>query len=128
MKEQLRTLSAARAAQRRILVVDDEPDVADSLVVLLEAFGYEARSVRDGQAALAALADFHPDTVFVDLGLPDMDGRALGRRLRQCNGQLRLVALTGAAEGLGEAAGKFDAFILKPGTVQNIERVLSLTS
>lgn len=115
------------ANQRRVLVVDDETDVAYSFANLLEALGYHACCAYEGLAALAAAAEFRPDTVFVDIGLPDMDGYELGRRLRERFPNMRVVALSGdpTEEGQNMAKAFFDAFILKPGSLRYIEQALA---
>ncbi|MFL6655783.1 MAG: response regulator [Sulfurifustis sp.] len=115
------------ANQRRVLVVDDETDVAYSFANLLEALGYHACCAYEGLAALAAAAEFRPDTVFVDIGLPDMDGYELGRRLRERFPNVRVVALSGdpTEEGQNMAKAFFDAFILKPGNLRYIEQALA---
>jgi two-component system CheB/CheR fusion protein len=84
-------------AGQRILVVDDNQDAADTLAMLLEADGAQARAVYDGPAALAALPDLRPDVVLLDLGMPDMDGFEVARRIRADRDWtgVRIVALTG---------------------------------
>jgi PAS domain S-box-containing protein len=88
---------ASPLAGQRILVVDDNQDAADTLAMLLEADGAQARAVYDGAAALAALPGLRPHTVLLDLGMPDMDGFEVARRIRAdpawCG--VRIVALTG---------------------------------
>jgi PAS domain S-box-containing protein len=81
----------------RILVVDDNRDAADTLALLLESHGAATRVVYDGEAALAELDVFMPDTVLLDLGMPGMDGFAVARRLRAepRHASLHIVALTG---------------------------------
>src|SRR5205823_1707344 len=117
------TPTETRHAQR-VLVVDDERDVASSLASLLEALGHQVRYAYEGIQALLLAQEFRPDTAFVDIGLPGMDGYELGRRLRACLPQLRVVALSGdpTESGRNAAVAFFDAFILKPGSVQHIER------
>jgi CheY-like chemotaxis protein len=80
-----------------ILVVDDNRDAADTLALLLESHGAVTRVVYDGEAALAELDVFTPDTVLLDLGMPGMDGLEVARRLRAdpSRAGLRIVALTG---------------------------------
>jgi signal transduction histidine kinase len=82
---------------RRVLVVDDNRDSADSLALLLQMMGHEVRSAYDGPAALQAAQAWRPEVVFLDIGLPGMNGYEVARRLRQerpAEGLL-LVALTG---------------------------------
>ncbi|MFC1418626.1 response regulator [Streptacidiphilus cavernicola] len=66
----------------RVLVVDDEPQIARALVINLRARGYEVDAAHDGASALELAAARHPDVVLLDLGLPDMDGTQVIRGLR----------------------------------------------
>ena len=101
---------------RRILVVEDEADAAHALVKILTIHGHQARAVPDGDAAIALLGELDPEVVFLDLGLPRMNGYEVARRLRATLGpRVLLVALTGyqADPGRLHAAG-FDLHRLKP--------------
>ncbi len=82
---------------RRVLVVDDNHDAADMLATLLEFDGHEVRTAPDGPAALAIAREFRPDIVFLDIGLPGMNGYELAKRLREVPGlaAVKLVAVTG---------------------------------
>ncbi len=115
-------VAPAPATARRILVVDDEEDVARSLVELLTLQGHEARAASDGPGALAAAAELEPEVVVLDLGLPGMDGYELGRTLREMRGEgLLLVALTGYQDDkarLKEAG--FDGHLLKPTPIEKL--------
>jgi PAS domain S-box-containing protein len=84
-------------APRRVLVVDDSRDAADSLALLLRCWGHEVRTASNGPAALAEAASFRPHVVLLDIGLPGMSGLELARKLRQLPGLegVALVALTG---------------------------------
>jgi len=88
---------AAPLAGQRILVVDDNRDAADTLAMLLEADGAEARAVYDGETALAVLPALRPHAVLLDLGMLDMDGFEVARRIRAdpTLSGVRIVALTG---------------------------------
>jgi two-component system, chemotaxis family, CheB/CheR fusion protein len=83
----------------RVLVVDDSPDTAESLALLLWAWGHEAITASDAPSALEEAARHSPEAALVDIGLPGMDGFELARRLRQLRGMAGalLVALTGLA-------------------------------
>jgi CheY-like chemotaxis protein len=84
-------------SHRRILVVDDNVDAAESLAVLLRMEGHEVRVSPDGPGALSAVQQELPDMVILDLGMPGMDGFEVARRLRalvESDGML-MVALTG---------------------------------
>src|SRR5690606_5082238 len=85
------------APRRRILVVDDNEDAAASLALLLSHAGHDVRDVRDARSALDVARSFGPDVVLLDVGLPDMDGWELARRLRAQLGaaDLKLIAISG---------------------------------
>ncbi len=83
--------------RRRILVLDDNRDSAESLAMLLRLVGHDVRTVHDGRQALVVAEIYGPDLVLLDIGLPGMDGYEVARRLRAQPwiGQTKLVALTG---------------------------------
>jgi PAS domain S-box-containing protein len=85
------------AGSRRVLVVDDNRDAAESLTVLLELWGHEVRIANDGPQALALAMDYQPDTVLLDIGLPGMDGYEVAKLLRELPGgeSMSLLAVTG---------------------------------
>jgi PAS domain S-box-containing protein len=94
------TAAAVRAegsAPRRVLVVDDNRDAAETLADLLRMLGNEVLVAHDGTGALACAPGFKPDVVLLDIGLPDLNGYEVARELRQVPGmrQPRLIALTG---------------------------------
>jgi signal transduction histidine kinase len=117
----------ALSEKQRVLVVDDQHDVANSLVMLLQALGHEAQAAHHGTEALAVVPQFHPDVVFLDIGLPDMDGVEIARRLRKGGHRMRLVALTGFGQKPASADNgeMFETFLVKPAAVADIERVLA---
>ncbi len=82
---------------RRVLVVDDDKDVADSLALLLQSLGAEARVAYNGAEALSSIAAFEPRFAFIDLGMPEMDGYETGRKIRSSpeGKDIILVALSG---------------------------------
>jgi CheY-like chemotaxis protein len=83
--------------KRRILVVDDNKDFADSLSMMLSIAGMEARTAYDGLEAVAAAAAFNPDVVLLDIGLPKLNGYEAARRIREqpWGKDMVLVAVTG---------------------------------
>jgi PAS domain S-box-containing protein len=106
------------AASRRVLVVDDNADAADSAAILLGLWGLEVRTVYDGPAALEAARDFRPQVVLLDLGLPRMNGFEVARRLRQEMGRaVLLVALSGYGQEADRSRSRqagFDHHLVKP--------------
>jgi PAS domain S-box-containing protein len=114
---------------RRVLVVDDNKDIADALGMVLRILGAETLVVYEGAAALAALPEFRPHVMLLDIGMPGMDGYEVARqvRARQPAGEPRLIAVTGwGAEGDRRrirAAG-FDQHLVKPVGVEKLRSVV----
>jgi CheY-like chemotaxis protein len=105
--------------QIRILVVDDYREAADMLVEVFITLGFDARAAYDGQHALSTTKIFQPDTVFLDIEMPDIDGFAVATRIRAMPDipQPKLVALTGlddVATKLHAQQVGFDAHVRKP--------------
>lgn len=89
-------MSSAEREPRRILVVDDNADAADSLGMLLEVRGDRVRIAYDGLEALAAEAEFRPEVVLLDIGMPKLSGYDVARRIRAARGDaVLIVAITG---------------------------------
>jgi CheY-like chemotaxis protein len=86
----------------RVLVVDDDRPVVDTLCGIIQELGHEAVGVTDGVAALDSFRRARYDLVVVDLMMPRLTGLEVLRRLRTINRDARLVALTGALPELGE--------------------------
>ena len=88
---------AAPASCHRIMVVDDNADAAESLSMLLTIMGNETRTANDGLAALDLAAEFKPDVIFLDIGMPILNGYEVSRRIRQqvWGKDTVLIALTG---------------------------------
>jgi DNA-binding response OmpR family regulator len=84
------------ANARRVLVVDDNEDAADSLAMLLSVRGDEVRIAYDGAEAVAADSDFNPEVVLLDIGLPKLSGYDVARRIRSARGDgVLIIAITG---------------------------------
>ncbi|MCC6510603.1 MAG: response regulator [Pirellulaceae bacterium] len=103
----------------RVLVVDDNRDAANSLALLLRSLGHNVFVAHCGQSALGMAADSRPDVVFLDIGMPAMDGYEVARRLRAdpANEEICLAALTGwgqAEDRRRTAEAGFDYHIVKP--------------
>jgi len=88
--------AGVRAESRRVLVVEDDPDSAQSLAMLLQIWGHRVEIALDGRQALDAARSFGPEIVLLDIGIPGLDGYEVAERLRSEHGSgLKLVALTG---------------------------------
>lgn len=104
---------------RRVLVVDDNRDAAETLVALVELWGHEARAAHDGPSAIDIARRYRPDTILLDIGLPGMDGYEVAKRLRSEGSATKtfLAAVTGygedSARQQSEDAG-FDCHLTKP--------------
>jgi CheY-like chemotaxis protein len=114
------SLQAATKLQpgRRVLVVDDDIDSAQTLFLLLLDMGHDAAYATDGRGALAAARKIRPEFIFLDIGLPDLDGSEVAKDLRRVPGckDALIIAVTGLGDehrGRMLAAG-CDAFYTKP--------------
>ena len=114
---------------RRVLVVDDNVDAAESLAELLALKGHQTRASTDSHAALALAGSFAPEVVLLDIGLPEIDGYQLARTLRQMP-QTRnalVVAVTGYGQPEDRRATKaagFDHHLVKPVGLQQLEQLI----
>lgn len=114
----------------KVLVVDDNLEVAQTMAWMLEAISHDHRLVHDGREALAAAHDYRPDVVLLDIGLPGMDGYAVCRAFRQDDllKSTPIIAQTGWGQdrdrALASEAG-FDHHLTKPVSLDNLERILS---
>jgi CheY-like chemotaxis protein len=122
--------AAAAAGRRRVLVVEDSADAARSLADVLELGGHEVDLASDGATGLALAIERRPDVVLCDIGLPDMEGYEVARRLRADAAfeGTRLVALTGYAQAEDRQraldAG-FDFHVPKPPRLEVLEEILA---
>ncbi len=112
-------IPAGPSPPRRVLVVDDNLDVAESLSLLLQSCGHETELAHDGLAAVEASARFAPDIVLLDIGLPGLNGYEAALRMRQQGrgAGLTLVALTGWGQREDReraAEAGFDLHLTKP--------------
>ena len=110
----------------RVVVVEDYDDTREALVEILEMMGYAvAASARTGREGCAAMLQHRPHAAVIDLGLPDMDGCDVARRIRRVTNDIALVALTGYGQENDRqralAAG-FDAYMLKPSDCDALDR------
>ena len=118
----------ARAA-RRVLVVDDNADAAESLAMLLEANGDAVRVAYDGEEALGAEGDFRPEVVLLDIGMPKLSGYEVARRIRDARGgDVLIVAITGWGQEEDRRRAReagFDHHFTKPVDYQALLDVIS---
>ncbi|MEZ4240150.1 MAG: response regulator [Myxococcota bacterium] len=120
-------------AARRVLVVDDNVDAAESLGMLLSAMGAEVAVEEDGPRALARFPTFRPEIVLLDIGMPGMDGYEVARRLRATPGgsEVLLVALTGWGQEEDRRRARdagFDRHLIKPADLEALKELLNTRS
>lgn len=120
----------ASAVRRRILVVDDNQDCAETLGMLLKLIGNEVRLAYDGHEALSLIEEYRPDMVFLDIGMPQMNGYEVAHHIRQRldgEGPI-LVALTGWGQDedrrRAHEAG-FDHHMTKPVEIESLQKLLA---
>ena len=110
---------------QRILIVDDEPNIVAALEFLLARGGYEVRTARDGEEAIAAALSFGPQLVLLDAMMPKLNGYEVCKRLREGDGtsRMKIVMLTArgrdsdVAKGMAHGA---DLFVTKPFATQEL--------
>jgi CheY-like chemotaxis protein len=108
-----------RCRSRRVLIVDDNEDGAESLAMLLQFSGHETHKAHDGRSAIDAAERLRPDAMLLDIGLPILNGYEVCRRIRETpwGKTLVLVALTGWGQDEDRdrsVAAGFDAHMVKP--------------
>jgi len=121
------TSSVSASGPQRVLVVDDNEDIAESTSRLLALRGHEVKVALDGEQALRLAASFHPTTVLLDIGMPGLDGYQLCRKFRAGLVSATLVAVTGYGEAQNRARAKevgFDHYLLKPVALETLESLL----
>jgi CheY-like chemotaxis protein len=126
------TLSGSTGDERpaRILVVDDNADLAATLTAILRAWGHTTAVAHNGRDALERLEGFDADLALLDLSMPIMDGLELAQHIRRNPRlrQLRLVALTGhdkASDYRQSSNAEFDAYVSKPIDPEKLARLLA---
>jgi CheY-like chemotaxis protein len=114
-------------AALRVLVVDDNRDSADSLAQLLGMLGHEVRVAYDAGGALALAPPFRPQVGILDIGLPDLDGRTLARRLRALpeGAAMLLIAATGYGRMEDNGDSAFDHHLVKPVDIAQVQALLA---
>ena len=112
----------------RVLVVEDNPDTRDMLKMLLMLWGQEVRVADTGPQGVQLANAFRPDVAVIDIGLPELDGYEVARRIRRELGRgVRLIALTAYGQ-LGDrqksVAAGFDLHLLKPCPSEELKRAI----
>jgi PAS domain S-box-containing protein len=108
-----------RGASRRVLIADDNQDAAETLAMLLQIEGHQVHVVHDGRAAVSAFVDFNPDVALLDIGMPELSGYEVAKRVREDlqKQNVTLIALTGWGQDRDKAqalAAGFNHHFTKP--------------
>ncbi|HET7669919.1 MAG TPA: response regulator [Burkholderiales bacterium] len=120
-------------ALKRILVVDDQPDAAASLAMLLSMHGHDAKAVEDSRQAMPVAKQFRPNVAVLDLRMPHIDGLKLARLFRadpDLQGVV-LIALTADADPVMRQRTKecgFAVHLLKPASDSELQRIITTLS
>jgi CheY-like chemotaxis protein/anti-sigma regulatory factor (Ser/Thr protein kinase) len=120
-----RGATAAASAERtyRILIVEDNADARESLRIILESAGHEILEAGNGETGVEYALKLDPSVALIDIGLPDMDGCEVARRIRAIKNGIRLIALTGYGREEDRKRSRqagFDAHLVKPVVVQTL--------
>jgi CheY-like chemotaxis protein len=118
------------ASGRRILVADDNTDSAGSMAMILRILGHDARTAHDGLQVVEVATTFRPDVILLDIGMPELDGYEVCRRIRgePWGSEISIIALTGWG---GEEDRKrsleagFDHHLVKPVDPIEVEKLLA---
>lgn len=123
------TPRATTPGSRRVLVVDDNADAAQSMALLLQLSGHETKVVTEAVEVISACSEFRPDVVILDIGLPTMDGYQLAQELRRRHGkaEVKLIAVTGYGQMKDReraAEAGFDHHFVKPVDPKQLEAAI----
>jgi PAS domain S-box-containing protein len=122
------SISEESDAKRRILVVDDNNDAADSMAALLEIEGHQVKAVYTAEAALAEVDLLKPDLILLDIGLPRISGYEVVQRIKAAHPSIHVVALSGYGRPEDKqraAAAGFDAHVVKPVAFDVLRQIMN---
>lgn len=120
------------ASDKKVLIVDDEPDTLELVKLVLESGGFKTVLAANGTEALKEMETSLPDLVLLDIMMPDMDGWEVFRKIKEKNSNLPVAILTAKAQNFDRLLGlhvlKADDYITKPfGKNELLSRVKKLT-
>jgi CheY-like chemotaxis protein len=111
--------AAATTAGKRVLIVDDNLDAAETLAMMLEMLGQQTRQAHEGNGALRVAQEYNPDVIFMDIGLPGLSGHEVVTRMRRELGMTDAYIIALSGYGTEEDRRKsfhagFDTHLVKP--------------
>jgi len=120
----------AQARRRRVVVIEDNPDIRETLRMLLDLWGHEVAMASDGRSGVERVLQVRPDVALIDVGLPGMSGYEVARAIRKGipDGEIRLIAVTGYGQPSDREAAMqagFDTHLLKPISPPLLQRMLA---
>ena len=120
----------AKGPSLRVLLVDDWPDAAEAMAALMRLWGHDTRIAHDGASALDLAALYRPHVIFLDIGLPGIDGYQVARRLREAPSfpEAFIVSVTGSAEEQAQRLSResgCDGHLTKPVDPAGLQRLLA---
>ncbi len=120
------------ASNKKVLIVDDEPDTLELVKLVLESGGFKTELAKSGGEALNMINDSRPDLVLLDIMMPDMDGWDVFRKIKEKDSKIPVAILTAKAQNIDRLLGlhvlKADDYITKPfGKNELIDKVKKLT-
>ncbi|MGZ8198149.1 MAG: hybrid sensor histidine kinase/response regulator [Burkholderiales bacterium] len=128
--ESFAAIADGHVGRRRVLIVDDNADAAETMRILLSSLGHETAVAQSGMEALQRVQEFVPDVVLLDIGFPGIDGYEVARRLRALkqNPPFKIVAVTGWGEDADRERSReagFDLHLVKPIDTADLEQALA---
>jgi PAS domain S-box-containing protein len=114
----------------RVLLIDDNPDVVDSLALWFETLGHQVEIAYHGTQGISTAQSFEPDIILLDIGLPDMDGYQVARKLREQPSTQRMwiIALSGYDQkknSLSAESAGFDHYLMKPPNLSQLQELIA---
>jgi PAS domain S-box-containing protein len=112
----------------KVLLIDDNRDIVDSLTMALDLWGYYVRTAYNGAEGICIAQDFEPDVILLDIGLPDMDGYQVARKLREQPAlqSSLIIAQSGYVPNQGELSEKsFDHYLIKPPKLNQLQELFA---
>jgi CheY-like chemotaxis protein len=114
----------------RILMIDDNVDVVDSISLFLEMSGHQVETANNGEQGILTAQSFAPDIILLDIGLPDIDGYQVAKKLREqpCTQGVLIIAMSGYAPNRDNQSTQpdhFDHYLVKPAKISELQNLIN---